>query len=841
MSQDTFFWTLPEKELFEYLKSSNEGITDEEALIRLSKYGNNTISNKKRKKSIYIFLNQFKNPILVILLIIALLSIFFTDFLDMIIILIIIFISSFLGFWQEKRSTDAMEKLMALIHISSLILRDGKELIVKVEDLVPGDIVILSAGSMIPADCVLLKSNNLFVNEAMLTGETFPSNKKTDISSLDTPLNQRYNGLFMGTHVVSGTGKAIIVKTSKETEFGKISENLQLKPPQSEFEYGIKKFGFFLTQMTLILVISIFAINIFFSRSFLESLLFSLALAVGLIPQLLPAIISVSLAKGAKKLADHKVIVKKLNSIENLGSMDILCSDKTGTLTEGMIKINASIDYKNNPTDKVFLYSYYNAFFQSGYINPIDEAIKNHKEVNTSEIEKLDEIPYDFIRKRLTVLISNKQENKKIMITKGAVPYILDICTTLETSENEFLDLNENSKSIKNIFETLSNEGLRLIAVAYKEIENASNLIRTDEENMIFLGFLVLFDPLKEGIKEAIQQLNELKISLKLISGDNKLIANHIATQLGIKNPNIITGYELRHISDEALITSVNNIDIFAEIEPNQKERIILALKKNKHVVGYMGDGINDTPALHNADVSISVDSAVDIAKDAAEIILLEKNLQVLVDGVKEGRKTFANTIKYIYITTSANFGNMFSMAGASLFLPFLPMLPKQILLTNLITDIPSLAIGSDNVDEEMIDRPRRWNIKFIRNYMIIFGLASSIFDFITFSIMILLLKSTQGQFQTSWFFVSVITEILVLLVIRTRKLFFKSKPGNALIIGTIIILVFTFIIISSPLGILFGFEILPLEYYLFLWLIISSYILSTMFLKKIFYRYIEY
>jgi Mg2+-importing ATPase len=594
-------------------------------------------------------------------------------------------------------------------------------------------------------------------------------------------------------------------------------------------------------RLTLILVIIIFAINMYFSRPFLDSFLFALALAVGLTPELLPVIISVSLALGAKRMAKKKVIVKKLSTIENLGSMNVLCSDKTGTLTEGVMKVNNFFNFKGNSYEKVFDFAYLNAYFQNGYSNPIDDAIRNFKNININGIEKLDEIPYDFIRKRLTILISKNQGIHNIMISKGAIPNILNICSLVEISEEKYVALSNNLDIIEQFFQELSNKGFKILGVAYKNLDSVSKITKDDEYDMIFLGFLVLFDPLKKDIPKTINELNRLGISFKIITGDNKFVANYVGQQIGFTNPITITGSDIHTMSDEALIKSVNNVNIFAEIEPNQKERIILTLKKVGNVVGYMGDGINDAPALHTADVSISVDSGVDVAKDAAEIILLEKDLEVLIEGVKEGRRTFANTNKYIYMTTSANFGNMFSMAGASLFLPFLPMLPTQILLTNLITDFPAMAIGADNVDIEFVEKPRRWNIKFIRNFMIIFGIESSIFDFITFFVLFFVLNATIEQFRTGWFLISVFTEILILLVIRTQKVFYKSKPGQALLIGTIITLTIVFIIILTPIGWIFGFTTLPITFHLILWTIILLYILMTKLTKKLFYKYFFY
>ena len=758
--------------------------------------------------------------------------------LNAIIILTIILISSLLGFWQERGAANAVEKLLAIVQTKAAVFRDGNQKEIPVEQIVPGDVIHLNAGDLIPGDSVILESKDLFVNEASLTGETFPAEKTAGILPPATSLSQRTNSLFMGTNVVSGDAQAVVVGTGLQTEFGKVSERLKLRPPETEFEHGVRHFGYLLMEVTLILVVVTLAINVYFARPVLESLLFSLALAVGLTPQLLPAIISINLAHGAKVMATQKVIVKRLASIENFGSMNVLCSDKTGTLTEGVIKIQSILDFNGNPSQKAQLYAYLNASNQTGFTNPIDEAICGAA-VDASGFVKLDEVPYDFIRKRLSVLVS--KDNKNLMVTKGALQNVLDICTLVETSETTIVPIVGVQKQIQQSFEELSSKGFRVLGLAYKDIGSDKIITKDSEAGMTFLGFLVLFDPAKPNIAETIKELKQLGISLKIVTGDNRLVAASISQQVGFPTPKILAGPDLRVLSDEALLRQVNDVNVFAEVEPNQKERIILALKKAGNVVGYMGDGINDASALHAADVGLSVESAVDVAKEAADIVLLEKDLGVLANGVKEGRKTFANTLKYVFMATSANFGNMFSMAGASLFLTFLPLLPRQILLTNLMTDFPETTIGTDNVDNEMVAQPRRWNVAFIRNFMIVFGILSSVFDYIAFGVLLFVLQSSTDLFRTGWFIESVLSASLIVLVIRSRGPFFKSYPGKYLLLTTLVIVGATLIFPFTPLGKLFGFAQPSLLLLLLMSIIVILYIISGEVVKRIFYKRVKF
>ena len=715
------FWSIPASEMQKKLDATIEGLKSSESSERLKKYGANILKPKHRFNTLSILLSQFKSPITIILLSAAVLSFFLGDAKDTVIIIAIVLISSILGFWQEKGAADAFEKLLGSVRVKSTVLRDGQEKEIPIEEIVPGDIIVLHAGDMIPADSLILESKELFVNEATLTGETYPVEKSAGVLKVETALAQRTNSLWMGTSVSSGSGKALVVLTGKGTEFGKISKTLEQNIPETEFEKGVASFGNFLMKVTTIMVIAIFVINIYLHRPLLDSFLFSLAIAVGLTPQLLPAIITVNLSHGAREMAQNKVIVKRLASIENLGSMNLLCTDKTGTLTEGELKLHSFQDLKGDQSEKVLLYATLNAYYQKGFQNPIDRAILAQKKTDISQYENLDEAPYDFTRKRLSILVSNK--GNSLMITKGAFPNVLDVCSVAEAEPGKVVDISDVKEQIEQQFEAFSQKGLRVLGLAYKDMDQQKNIKKEQETGMTFLGFLAFYDPPKPDIIQTIENMEKLGISLKIITGDNKFVAANISQDVGLTSSRILTGSEINQMDKEDLVKKVNETDLFAEIEPDQKEHIILAFKKVGKVVGYMGDGINDASALHAADVGISVDSAADVAKEAADIVLMEKSLDALVEGIKGGRKTFANTMKYVFMATSANFGNMFSMAGASLFLPFLPLLPTQILLTNLLTDFPEMTIATDSVDQEMVEKPRRWNIGFIRKFMIYLAL----------------------------------------------------------------------------------------------------------------------
>lgn len=841
------FWSIPADQALQRLNTTPDGLTNREASERLERYGANLLRPRRRTDPFTLFLSQFKSPIILILLFAAVLSFFLQDRATALIIMAIIIISGFLGFWQEKGAVDAVEKLLAIVEVKTTVLRDGKQVDIPIDEAVPGDITILNAGDSIPGDCLILESSDLFVDEATLTGETYPVEKEAGVVPTETPLARRSNALFMGTHVVSGSAKAVIVRTGKDTEFGKVSESLKLRAPETEFEHGVKVFGYFLLEVTLMLVVAIFAINVYLNRPVLESFLFSLALAVGLTPQLLPAIISINLAHGAKQMAEHKVIVKRLESIENFGSMNVLCSDKTGTLTEGLVRVHGTLGVDGSESEKVLLYAYLNAFYETSFMDPIDEAIRRYNKPNVSPnvsldvsaYRKVDEVPYDFIRKRLSVLV--EKDGTHLMVTKGALSNILGVCSKVELPNGRIVDTHEVGEQIKAHFEQFSTQGFRTLGVSYKDVGSTTNIDKNSETNMTFIGFILLFDPPKQDIIKTIGQLKNLGVTLKIITGDNALVAASVSKQVGIENPHIMTGTELNRMSDDALLRRVNRTQVFAEVEPNQKRRILFALRRAGNVVGYIGDGINDGPALHAADVGISVDTAADVAKEAADIVLLEKDLGVLTQGVQEGRTTFANTLKYVFMATSANFGNMFSMAGASLFLPFLPLLPTQILLTNLLTDFPETTISTDRVDQELIDRPRRWNIDFIRKFMVTFGLLSSVFDYLTFGALLFILHAGPTEFRTGWFMESVVSASLIVLVIRTRKPFYASRPSKYLTAVTLLIVGLTILLPYTPLSELFAFIPVPPIFLLVLGGILILYIAGAELAKRVFYRHVKF
>lgn len=817
------------------LEFQSGGLTSAEAQERLRQFGPNRIRPKIRARALGLFLGQFKSPIMLILLGATLLSFLLNNTVDAIIILAIVLISGTLGFWQEHGASKAVAKLLALVQIKANTLRDGVFSEIHVEEVVPGDVVALRAGDIVPGDCRLLEAKDVFADEGMLTGETFPVEKLVSALSAEVPLAERSNMLWMGTHVVSGSAQAVVTHTGKQTEFGRISARLLSKPPETDFERGIRRFGYLLGEVTLLLVVMIFAVNVYFHRPVLEAFLFSLALAVGLTPQLLPAIISINLAHGAKKMARRNVVVKRLASIENFGSMNILCSDKTGTLTEGVVRLKTALDVTGAASEKVFLYAFLNATFETGFANPIDEAIRTDHQPDISGYTKDDEIPYDFVRKRLSVAVS--QGKTRRIITKGALANVLEVCTFAEMPGGTTVPISSVRHEIERRYADFSQQGYRTLGIACKEIAGRGPIDKDSETGMTFVGFLTLYDPPKEKISETITILNNLGIALKVITGDNRLVAESLCRKIGIPLNEIITGTELREMSDAALVQRVGAVNLFAEIEPNQKERLILAIRKAGNVVGYMGDGINDAAALHAADVGISVDTAADVAKEAADIVLLQKTLDVLVSGVREGRTVFANTLKYVFMATSANFGNMFSMAGLSFFIPFLPLLPKQILLTNLLTDFPEMTIATDRVDEEMIDHPRRWDIKSIRKFMVVFGLVSSVFDYLTFGVLLFVLHADEIAFRTGWFIESVVSAALIVLIIRSPRPFFRSPPGKYLLIATAATVAVTIFIPFSPVAELFGFYPPTAQTYGWLFLIVITYVITAEIIKTIFYR----
>ncbi len=830
----TKFWAISSEKAINQLGSSLAGLSSSEASTRLYQ---NRVRREPDFQVFDLFVKQFKSPLVLLLLFAAALSFYLHDHIDAVVITIIVVISGLLGFWQEWGAHDAVKRMLAIVQTKAAVYRDGSLSDIPIGEVVIGDLVQLSAGATIPGDCLIVESKDLFVDEAALTGETFPTDKHAGVVDENATLSQRNNTLFKGTHVISGIAKAIVVQVGNQTEFGKVSQRLKSKPPETDFEHGVRMFGYFLVELTLLLVITIFAVNVFLQKPVLESFMFSLALAVGLTPQLLPAIISVNLAGGAMRMAKAKVIVKRLSSIESFGSMNVLCSDKTGTITEGIVELEAAVDIDGMPNATVMLYAFLNSKMESGFINPIDEAIRRSTVSGAELYEKVDEVPYDFVRKRLSVLVSDKT-TEHILISKGAVKNVCDVCTKVHCSIGT-TSFESAREKIEQLMQDFSEQGCRVLAVAYKRMPSITELITADDEcELTFAGILVFSDPPKPNIGATIKELNDLGITLKIITGDNPLVAAAISKKVGFENPRVLDAEHVRQLSTSALAARVNSIDVFAGVEPNQKEQIIVALKNAGNVVGYIGDGINDASALHAADVGISVNNAVDVAKEAAQLVMLEHDLAVLVQGVKEGRATFANTLKYIFMATSANFGNMFSMAGASLFLPFLPLLPKQVLLTNLLTDFPEMTIVTDTVDAELVEHPGKWDMSFIRRFMLVFGTISSVFDFLTFATLIFIFKSGAAQFRTAWFTESVISACLIVLVVRTRKPFFLSRSSKSLAFANIGVVMATLALPCTPLGEVLQLVPLPPAIIGSITVIIALYALTAEIGKKIFYAH---
>jgi Mg2+-importing ATPase len=831
------FWAQDIAQLWQLMDSSPQGLSQAEAEQRLDTYGLNVLRDRRELTPWMLFLNQFKSPIVLILIFATIMSAFLGDWADAIIILVIVFGSAILSFVQENNAHNAAEKLRGQLTIKADVLRDGKKLEIPTEEVVPGDVVILSAGSLIPADGIVLQAKDFFVSQAVLTGETFPVEKLPGVLPEKASLAERTNMVFMGTNVRSGNATVVIVQTGTRTAFGQIAARLNLRPPETEFERGIRRLGYLLTEFMLVLVIAIFALNVYFNRSVLDSLLFSVALAVGLTPQLLPAIININLSKGSQLMARLGVIVRRLESLENFGSMDTLCTDKTGTLTQGVVSLDNTMDIQGNPSPELFHYAYLNSNFQTGIASPLDDAILAKSTLDMAGIEKVDEIPYDFTRKRLTVVV--RQNGKDMMVTKGAFQTMLSICTQAQLDQHEQPLDAQLSASIERHFQQWSEQGFRVLGVAIKPVEaRPSPFTIADEKGLTFIGSLLFFDPPKQGIIQTIQELEQLGIKLKIITGDNSLVARHTANAIGLEISGLLTGNQLDDMHESALIYAVLHNNIFAEVDPAQKERIILSLKKAGQVVGYMGDGINDAPSLHSADVGISVDNAVDVAKDAADFVLIKNDLEVLRQGIIQGRKTFANTLKYVFMATSANFGNMFSVAGASLFLTFLPMLPKQILLINFLTDLPEMTIAGDNVDDVFVQQPHRWDVGFIRRFMLVFGPLSSVFDFLTFGMLLLLFHDQQATFHTGWFFESVLSASMVVFAVRTRLPFVRSKPSRAMLLVTFIVAVVALLIPYSPLAAILGFQPFSLPTLGLIIVIVILYFISAELVKRWFYHH---
>lgn len=835
--------TATEDAVFQQFNTSIKGLSDREAVLRLAKYGYNETARKKRVPIPLQILSKFLNPLVVVLVIIGAFSLFFSEKISALLVLFMILISVFLSFIQEYRSGKEAEKLREMVRLTCLVHRGGKPREIKISQIVPGDIIELSAGDMVPADLRIVSSKDLFVSQAALTGEAFPIEKFSQGAETKTGLPSEMSRIaFMGSSIVSGTALGVVVKTGLNTQFGELSRKLATIRVETSFDKGINSFTWLMINAMLVLVVIIFFINTVFKGSPLEALLFSLAVAVGLTPEMLPMLIAVNLSKGAIVMSKNEVIVKHLNSIQNLGAMDVICTDKTGTLTEDKIVLEKHCDVVLKESDDVLCLACINSIYQTGLKNILDKAILKHERILTKQYKKIDEIPFDFSRKIMSVIVQ-EDNGTHVLVSKGAPEEIYKRCTHYEldgeTFEMEDLILSD----VKDEYDRLSAEGFRVLAVAYRNTLNTQHVYsKDDEKELVLKGYLAFLDPPKATAMAAIHSLKKLGVDFKVITGDNELVTRKICSEVGLDVKGLIVGNAIEGVSDKDLVGIAVANTVFARFSPLQKERVIRALHAAGHVVGYMGDGINDAPALKASDVGISVNNAVDIAKESADLILLKKSLMVLKEGVVQGRKTFCNITKYIKMSSSSNFGNMLSMTGASVFLPFLPMLPIQILLNNFLYDLSQIAIPTDNVDKEYIEKPRPWDIGSIKRFMLIFGPISSIFDFVTFSVLLFIFHAQAPYFRTGWFLESLCTQTLVIYVIRTGKIpFVQSRPSVYLLFSSLAIVGLGLYITHSALALPFGFAPMNKPFYAALTLIVVSYLILTQFIKMWFVKKIGY
>lgn len=830
--------------LFNYYNTSSKGLTSEEAQERLEKYGTNEIGGEKKYSLVLKLLGNVKNPLVILLSVLSLVSYLTGDIRGAIVMLIMVFLGVFLQFVQEAKADKSAEELKSMVTTTATVIRDCKQVEIPLKFIVPGDIVHLSSGDMIPADVQLISSKDLFVNQASLTGESLPvekyvSNKNLNIKNpLDDP-----ELCFMGSNVESGTAIALVLKTGRKTCFGALSSKLTDSRPMTSFDKGVNKFTWLMIRMIFVLAPIVFAINFVTKNSAWDAFLYAISIAVGLTPEMLPMIVTVNLSKGAVSMAKKNVIVKKLNAIQNFGAMDVLCTDKTGTITCGKVVVEKHIDINGSNDDNVLRYAYFNSFYQTGLKNMMDAAIIEYTKKNNIDVSgnyvKIDEIPFDFVRKRMSVVVRN--DKKDVLICKGAVEEIVDLCSSYEISGITYILSNQDKEKITKLVNDMNSQGFRVIAVARKVFNDLSDQYSAgDECDLMLSGFMAFMDPPKETSKEAIKRFREHNVGIKILTGDSDAVSRKICSEIELDADGVLLGSDIDAMSDEELSRASENTTIFAKLSPLHKERVIKALKSKGHVVGFMGDGINDAPALKAADVGISVDSAVDIAKESSDIILLENNLLVLDEGIMEGRKVFANIVKYIKMTASSNFGNMFSVIGASIFVPFLPMMPIQVLTNNLLYDISQTAIPTDNVDSEWLEKPRKWEIGRIKKFILCIGPVSSIFDYATFVIMLFIFHAWKNPslFQTGWFIESLFTQTLIVHVIRTNKVpFVQSMASRPLMMTSLAIMAAGVVLINSPLAGAFGFVKLPNVYWGFLAAILLCYIVLTQIIKTWFVK----
>ena len=831
-------WKAATSQLLLRLQTSAAGLTAAQAGSRIRRYGPNDAATVKKLPLWLQFLGRFRNPLIIILLIASALSAATGDVASFIIIASVVTLSIGLDFVQEVRAQNAVEALRRSVAVQATVRRDGGSASLPVDQLVPGDVVDLIAGDLVPADARVLESRDLYVNQALLTGEPYPAEKQaSDTASGAEDPTGAANAVFAGTSVISGTATILICRTGSRTALGHLATSLAEKPPATAFVVGIRRFGILIMRFTVLMVLFVLVVNIYFHRPLLASLMFAVALAVGLTPELLPMIVTVTLARSALHLSKRKVIVKRLSAIHDLGAMDVLCTDKTGTLTEATIKMVRAVDGNGAESEAAFTDAFINSRFESGMKSPLDEAILAARPFDTDGWRKIDEVPFDFERRRVSVLVEHAGLRR--LIVKGAPEELLRLSGRYRaaTGAEDTLD-----PATRSLFEAtlagLGNQGFRALGIASRSVDATVEKATTgDERDLVFAGFAVFLDPPKTTAGATIRALANAGIAVKVLTGDNELVSRHVFSEIGVPVTGVLAGDALSHLSDEALLGQLPKVNLFCRINPQQKHRILLALRRLGHVVGFMGDGINDAPALHAADVGISVDGAADVARAAADLILLDHDLSVVGDAVTAGRNTVQNVSKYVLMGASSNLGNMFSMAGAALILPFLPMLPIQILVNNLIYNISEIAIPFDRVDPEVVVAPVKWDIKLIERFMLVFGPASSVFDFLTFYALLHLFGAGRALFQTGWFIESMVTQLLVVFCIRTRRWIFGSRPGGFLVAMSVGAVAVALALPLLPIGPWFGFVAPPPMLFVYVGAVTTAYLILIELLKRLFYR----
>ncbi|HEU4709339.1 MAG TPA: magnesium-translocating P-type ATPase [Methylophilaceae bacterium] len=833
------WWQTPLPGLLQKLESTVQGLPQKSVSGRLVSCGPNIVEPRFQRPLLLQFLSRFKSPLVLLLLAASLISAFTADLVSFSMLIFMVILSVSLDFFQEYRAEQTADALRRSVAVRASVFRDCVLADIHVEQLVPGDVVLLRAGDLVPADGRIIEADDFFVNQALLTGEAYPVEKHAgELQQPASDYSEAANALFAGSTVISGSARVLICVTGSRTVLGGLAGSLRRAPPPTAFEKSTYQFGMLIVRLTFFLVIFVLFVNLLHHRPGLETFMFALALAVGLTPELLPMVVTVTLSRGALRMSRRHVIVKRLAAIHNLGAMDVLCTDKTGTLTEARIRLERHLDAAGNESEQVLLWAYLNSYFETGLKSPLDEAILNHQALDVSGWRKIDEVPFDFERRRVSVLLQH--EASRFLVVKGAPEDVLRLCTHYELSLGKTAAVDAGRKAaLGEQALALARQGFRVLGIAWRQVEpERSQALVGDESELVFAGFAAFLDPPKADAAEALRQLKHSGIDIKVVTGDNEQVTAHLCAQLGLEVRGIVTGSQIAQMDDTALQASVDSVNLFCRVTPGLKSRVLLALRQRGHTVGYLGDGINDASALHVADVSISVDTAADVAKEAAELILLRHDLNVLHEGVVEGRRTQGNIMKYVMMGTSSNFGNMASMAGASLFLPFLPMLPLQILLNNLLYDLSEVALPFDRVDPEYLSRPRKWDMRFIRNFMLVLGPVSSLFDFLTFYLMLTVLHASETLFRTGWFVESIATQILVIFVIRTRRNPLKSRPDTRLIVSSVLLVALALLLPYCPLGAYFQLTPPPSGFLVALLGMVAAYLLIVEWVKRQFYHW---